>query len=468
MRNMPSSEIAKIQSLCSTSTCRPHAVSTTAGFNGKQTVTAHLFEGAGNRAARSELLKSLKKTGISARFRVKTRKSRKIEEATSLQAVVAPFDGAALLFDPTGAFGRATALVDYAIALRTDPALSVQGVYWNANWRTIFVVLDPNGFFTDDKVSTADLGQAEQTIVQTLVGESAEKPDFVSAIRIGFELPSVPVTAIDGASYLASRRLPRALGSVLKLPLLAGMIGLAGVSGAMAQDSGPAVSAMNGKIALEGGTLTTTTFGTQAVRALSGSLTFPVQNQFGVQLDAGAGQMGADSFTGAGAHLFWRDPSRGMVDLQFGATFIDRTGVLVPDQTAYAIGVEGELYLDQFTIAANAGRIFGTNVTVGDYYGVDLSWYASNNLKLRIGYGQTPDVNGMANAGIEWMPMLDSLEGMAVYADYYNGTGYENIGLGVRFYFGEGKSLKDRHRRDDPERNLALGVLNGGGGANAY
>jgi len=40
--------------------------------------------------------------------------------------------------------------------------------------------------------------------------------------------------------------------------------------------------------------------------------------------------------------------------------------------------------------------------------------------------------------------------------------------VGLRFYFGDNKSLKERHRYDDPVNNLALQTLATSGGSNFF
>ena len=72
--------------------------------------------------------------------------------------------------------------------------------------------------------------------------------------------------------------------------------------------------------------------------------------------------------------------------------------------------------------------------------------------------------------GIEWQPPVHALAGLTIFADGAVGEDdYESVLGGMRFYFGESgfKSLKRRHREDDPDA-VTLGIFNAlSGGAAA-
>ena len=66
----------------------------------------------------------------------------------------------------------------------------------------------------------------------------------------------------------------------------------------------PAVSGINGNISIEGGALDKDGFG-----ALSGSVSLPIGQRFGLQLDGSVGLLDDEFYGSAGGHLFWRDPA---------------------------------------------------------------------------------------------------------------------------------------------------------------
>src|SRR5581483_3621576 len=65
-------------------------------------------------------------------------------------------------------------------------------------------------------------------------------------------------------------------------------------------------------------------------------------------------------FGAAAAHLFWRDPSRGLLGLYGAHTYWDQFGGLSVSHTA----VEGEAYLGRFTLQGIAGAEFGDSKTI--------------------------------------------------------------------------------------------------------
>jgi hypothetical protein len=71
----------------------------------------------------------------------------------------------------------------------------------------------------------------------------------------------------------------------------------------------PAVDGINGKIAGFGGGADHTNgfYGT------TGSLTVPLAQQWGAQIDGGVGSLDGSGWSRGAGHLFWRDPSIGLV-----------------------------------------------------------------------------------------------------------------------------------------------------------
>lgn len=80
-------------------------------------------------------------------------------------------------------------------------------------------------------------------------------------------------------------------------------------------------------------------------KALSASLAAPLAANYGVQLDAMVGEIDPDDVHGLGGHLFWRDWGKGLVGITGSWSEFDQTEM-------HRLGLEGEYYLDRFTVAA--------------------------------------------------------------------------------------------------------------------
>jgi hypothetical protein len=126
------------------------------------------------------------------------------------------------------------------------------------------------------------------------------------------------------------------------------------------------------------------------------------------------------------------------------AQYIDLSG-----EDIFRIGPEAELYLDNITLSAMAGfedvDSFDTDDVVAQ---VEAAYYVDDNLKLTAGYRHFLSIDAGA-IGLEYQP--ETLPG-SVFVDAMVGSDdYLSVMGGLRFYFGaDDKSLKARHREDDP------------------
>ncbi|WP_306259401.1 hypothetical protein [Pararhizobium sp. IMCC21322] len=210
----------------------------------------------------------------------------------------------------------------------------------------------------------------------------------------------------------------------------------------------PAVSGINGKISILGGSLFDEGYG-----ALEGSLSVPVGTRYGLQLDAAVGVHDEDFVGGGAAHLFWRDPTIGLLGLYGSYTHHDDLGGGIS-----RVGVEAEYYWDRVTVKGVVGAEFidVDNVIEVDEENLfafsDISYYAMDNLELSVGHRYTAETHALA-LGIEYQ--LDQQifsSGVALFAEGRIGENdYEGIWGGVTFYIGDDKSLIRRHREDDPD-----------------
>lgn len=520
---------SRLAQACAASAARSHLVTAKRDAFGRTIVTAHTVKSVASRKDNKALLAELKASGLNATVKVRSHADRKIASATSLQSLLARYEGSDFLHDPTGAFGRSAELVDFAQNIRASLSEKVAGIYWNTQLRTAFVVLNHTKFFADKKVKISDLAETESAV---RTAYRAVMPDnsslFVHALRIGFEIPAMSLVPVDAASVVATDSFLSGLSKFAKVPAFAAMVGLGGamVAGqAAAADpasenpmmgSYPAVSGLNFKIGIAGGLQDGGVFFDDEATDRDSSQTFvgtasvttPILHSFGFQLDGLLGYINRDDDVsgingggssdevdgefvyGVGGHLFWRDPMKGLVGLT--ASYVELQGdddsfdnalqqEFAPGLSITRVGAEGELYLEQFTVAAGAGYQF-INFT-GDfepypesdfeedglYAQLDLSWYATDNLVLSIGAATDPNADILGTAGVEWAPAIESFNGLSLFADGIVGEDdYVSASLGVRFYFGEGTTLKTRHRFDDPVDNLPGAALATGAGNLGY
>tara|TARA_R110000868_G_scaffold8744_7_gene44739 strand:- start:1163 stop:2023 length:861 start_codon:yes stop_codon:yes gene_type:complete len=243
------------------------------------------------------------------------------------------------------------------------------------------------------------------------------------------------------------------ISSAARAVALGTLFACAIVGGAIAGEA-PAVTKLNGKAAIAG------TYGEQDNQdgefggLFLGSLTAPVTHDFGFQADTVIGTRDGNEIAGIGGHFFWRDPAKGLVGLTGSYVSINNSNA-TPDQSVARVGGEAELYLGQFTVAVTSGYQNGFHVKDGYYGSATGYWYANDDLRFSLGATNDPVLNTAAIAGIEFQPRTASMSGLTFFADATAGDNNYTTGqIGVRFYFGDDKSLKLRNRNDDPIANL--------------
>ncbi len=223
-----------------------------------------------------------------------------------------------------------------------------------------------------------------------------------------------------------------------------------------AQTTAAAVSGLNGKVSVEGGTIGTSA--QQSATAITqGSITVPLGHSFGLQVD-GAASTAFNSFFGSGgAHLFWRDPAIGLVGPIAG--FGGGAGTL-----SGLYGGEADLYAGLFTVGLRAGYMSSTSAfggLNGGFYLGTLTLYPVPDLALSIEGGQLAGL-AVGQARIEYQPDLLAGRNISFYVSGIAGDfGVYRATAGVRFYLGSDKPLIRRHREDDPPAlsSLALEAL---------
>jgi hypothetical protein len=209
----------------------------------------------------------------------------------------------------------------------------------------------------------------------------------------------------------------------------------------------PAVSGINGKWEFDPGLLT----GGGMLRA-AGSISIPLGDRFGVQADTMGTWTSNNGFIYSGAlHAFTRDPDRYLAGLTGGI-------VVSPQATLAAVGPEGELYLDQFSLEGWAGlaSLNYASPALADKTGAfaigDLAYYATPDWRFALG-GSYMLGDLSVHGSTEYLFHNFGAPVSAVADARYHAGGNYTFTVGVKGYFGgndDGKSLIRRHREDDP------------------
>lgn len=213
-----------------------------------------------------------------------------------------------------------------------------------------------------------------------------------------------------------------------------------------------AVSALNGKI--EG------TYGEvndSYSRGVAGSLSIPVAESWGIQFDSLYQHAAQDDYYGLGAHFFTRKSETGLLGVVAG-------GIHSGTIDNFAVAIEGEYYLPWLTVGGFAGydnvQSNGTVVTYSpkvtnrdDFAIVNLyvAAYPTENLMLRFDYLNRIDKN-FYNFQVEYQTPVKGLSAFGLIG--FGDNNFFQLMGGVRYYIGKDKTLKARHRQDDPSNIL--------------
>ncbi len=209
----------------------------------------------------------------------------------------------------------------------------------------------------------------------------------------------------------------------------------------------PAVSGTNGKLSVIGGGVSDpdSVDEDSGLAGLEGSLTLPLGTTLGVQIDGALASIDGDGFGQTGAHVFWRDPSKGLLGLYGGYAHLDRAG----GQDLGRIGAEAQLFLDRLTLDSALGYRF-LDVDDEAFGRARVQYYPTDNLMLSGGLEYEGDA--FAAVGAEYQLASHGGYAMSLFAQgrVNDEETYGAFG-GLRIYFGEDMNLIDRHRRQDPD-----------------
>ena len=188
----------------------------------------------------------------------------------------------------------------------------------------------------------------------------------------------------------------------------------------------------------------------QTAKGIGTSVSVPVGEDFGLQIDGLAGEINPEDFAGVGLHAFWRRRGLGLLGLTASHTEL-------ADVDASRVGVEGEYYLDRFALAAHGGYQDG-DIDESGFGMFEGRYYPIGDLMLSAGMALS-DGHERYGLGAEYQTPV---EGLSVFASLATGEDdYDHAFIGLRFYFGGAhKPLIRRHREDDPANHLFENILN--------
>lgn len=459
---MDTSQALAVKSVAQSDRLRPFYLDSTNSSRNGHVLTVHTTRLVTPFADSRRLQRKLADQGIDARVRVRRHRMSALSKARSLEGFVRPFANSDTVFDPTGSISRAKNLVQFGAFMRDRLGRKLSGLYWDARWRLIYIVLNHEAYFQDGKTTAASLAAAEETAYAQLaaaIGEDAGK--FVSGLRLGFEIPNIPLVAID---ELSAQRPGAPKGSLLQTRTIAAamsaLIGLGAANGlATAEESNSraksnaAVSAPNFDLGVLGGVRDG-----KGIFLAEGSATLPIGHAFGMRIDGTAGESNNAFAGGAGANLFWRDPHTGLLGVQGNyVTLRPKNGT--GSEEMGRVGGIGEFYIDDFTALAAVGGQFGNSQIKDGVYGkVGLEWFATPNLMFHVNGEFDPERDGLGRFGFEWLPGFEGLPGLSVYAEAaFGDDDYERVLAGFRVHFGQtgNRTLKQRYRHDTFRHTLS-------------
>jgi hypothetical protein len=218
----------------------------------------------------------------------------------------------------------------------------------------------------------------------------------------------------------------------------------------------PAVAGPNGKITAFGGGLSEN--GREdGLGGIAGSYTFSLAHQFGLQLDGGYARVGDGDFVSTGAHLFWRNPTVGMLGIYGGYARLEGDNGFLVGQDIARAGMEAQKFLGNITLDGAIGHLFKDD---GDsvYGRARINFYATENLMFSGGFAY--EDQGFASFSTELQIAQNADAGVSLFAEALvsDGDNYSVLG-GVRVFLGRNMSLINRHRRQDPESYTSFDLV---------
>ena len=365
-------------------------------------------------------LSEIQQSNAGTEVLVKRHKLDDLTSARTLEDLVNHFGSHAIAYDPTRIIGRLRGVVRLAAEMRRQLVRDIREIAFEPRSRTLYVTLS-QFHSVDDK----HIGPILVKLALAARDGRTEGLDCHISVKLCAKLPSAAVLVPADRASIPNRALPR---------LFAGWKHAFAALGLTAFAAGPvAAQAVDGANAQAYGGSTVIS---DAKGDFGGKIAAPISDNVGAQVDIGAG---TDSYLGAGAQLFLRDPEFGLLGLTASAESLDELEL-------YRFGAKTELYLQALTVGARGG-VQNDEGERGGFGGIDLSFYAVPDFALRGNADLSPDLE-LYRVGFEWRPGFDALPGLSMYSDFEHGSDGENAArVGLVYHFGEeGVSLMQRDR----------------------
>ncbi len=407
----------------------------------------HTAESRSAKALGRQARAALKSDGVDCSLKVLVHRPNKLTRFRSLEGLMKRLHGGAIVYDPTQFVGRSEAIVELGAALRRALPGKITGLFVEAERRTLYVIVNRDSFAKDVEALSIERGKTTSIVAETFVRwQAANNSRLALATRIGFEPPAgAKLISVD---TLTVRSVVRTLlrRGITRNAIKVGAASLFGLGALVpAFAGGPAVSEPNFSAIMAGKLFNSTHFGGESSPwggvGIKGAV--PLGEHFGAQGDAA---LGTNGYYGVGGHLFWRDPSYGLL-----GAFASYEKNSNSDMSR--IGGEAEMYMNQFTVR---GALAGQGGTKSGLFGkLDLVFYATPEFSVTGGIVTDPGAT-YGHVGFEWQPATAALSGMSIFADgQFGQANRTEFMAGLKFHFGgAGRTLIDRDRRDDPEFSL--------------
>lgn len=290
-------------------------------------------------------------------------------------------------------------------------------------------------------------------------------------------LLGVSLAAIIAASPAVSADLPRRVDPTLPI-----MVRMPAVDGINAKISGFGgwLDADRNNFLFPGAPLFRNGNRSNGLFGGAASVSLPLGERFGLQVD-GLASSARGAFNGGGAaHLFTRDPAVGLLGA-YGS--LSRSNAFGGINQARA-GVEGELYFGRVTLSGVAGweqtrtsgaqfvgvlgglNLFAVGTTTNRFFdAVNLSYYPLDNWKVSVGH-RLSSGRHQAAVGTEYMFQMGGGTAVSTFVEgRFGQRGNNAVFGGISFYFGQkDKTLIRRHREDDPPNWLLDAMFSNGNG----
>ena len=186
-----------------------------------------------------------------------------------------------------------------------------------------------------------------------------------------------------------------------------------------------------------------------SVKGVGGAVAIPLGVPFAAQFDGQIGQSETENAKGWAGHLFWRDPSRGLIGVYSSQSRADYTGghtINADNANVNQFGLETEFYVDRFTFQASGGAQSGK--FDGNTSRVSAAYYATDNLRLDLSFNQINGLNPQTSVGVELAPFASSTLTLFARASVRDHTDVNVLG-GLVFAFGAPEKSLLRHHRED-------------------